>query len=287
MSRGRLSQLHSGRFALVALLAPLVAFGLGGFRAALAGVPLLVPAGVAAALPPDASLVTATQDELTGDGTVDWALVYTTPGSSPTGFPVPQTHLAIAAPGADSWFLAAQLDPGFTLGGTLQIADVAGTDAVVFIAGVGAHSQRMSVLRWDGAEFATVFDQESNNPSLQLHDIDGDGVPEVVNRWSAYCQAYFTSPTLLSVYRWDGVGYSEATGDFPALVDEARAGVLRAFDRSGDWRPDGVACLHGALAYLAATEGDTDTVAIECGTAAAIDAAWDEHVDWSTCRTAV
>jgi hypothetical protein len=282
MSRGR----SSAQRALCVLAVALVALIAASRRTALAGEPAIVAADVAAALPPDAVMVVAAQGDLIGDGEVDWALVYTTPGVSPTGFPVPQTHVAVAVPGAGGLSIAELLEPGFTLGGGLEVVAVGSTNAVVFTAGVGAHSQRMSIMRWDGARFSTVFDKESNNPSFQFLDVDGDGVPEVVNRWSAYCEAYVTSPTVLSVYRWDGEAYGDATGDFPALIDEARSGVMRAFERAGDWRPDGVACLHGALAYLDGEEGDASTVASECATAAAIDAAWDEHVDWSPCRTA-
>lgn len=285
MSR-RLSLAQDGVAAFATALIVLAAFVASPRQSALAGEPALVPADVAAALPDGATVVAAAQGDLVGDGEHDWAVAYTVPGTSPTGFPVAQTHVAVAAPGAGDWSVADLLDPGFTLGATLQLADVAGTNAVVFTAGVGAHAQRMSILRWDGSDFATVFDRESNNPSLQLQDVDGDGVPEVVNRWSAYCQAYFTSPTLISIYRWDGSAYADATGDYPGLVAETRAGVRRAFDRAGDWRPDGVACLHGALAYLGGKQGDADTVASECAAAAVLDAAWDAHVDWSPCRTA-
>lgn len=236
-----------------------------------------VPADVVAVLPQDATVLAAVSGDLTGDGATGWAVLYTQPDSSVTGYPITTPSVAAVLPdGNGGWSVGTTRSIKAAVGSHLSLANIGGVESIVFDAGVGAHAQQLIVLRWAGREFRTVFEQTDNTPNMALRDVDGDGVLEVVQQFSTYCEAYFTAPRLVAVWGWNGFQFVEDTGRYPAAIASAQADVQSAFTHadSDNWRADGVACLHGALAYLADKSGDQATAAAECANAHSIDPTW-------------
>jgi len=45
---------------------------------------------------------------------------------------------------------------------------------------VGAHSESMFIFRWDGSTYRCVGELLSDAPSIEIKDIDGDGLAEVL-----------------------------------------------------------------------------------------------------------
>jgi len=240
-----------------------------------------VPADVAAALPQGATVVMGASGDLTNQGQTDWAVVYTLPVTLENGVTIARPSLAILLPSASGWTVSATVTMDFGVGANVYLAGIGDTNAAVFTAGVGAHAERMIILRWNGKDFHTIFDQTDNTPGLQLVDVDGDGVPEVVKEFSSYCEAYVTAPRLVEVWGWNGFQYVEDTNRYPGAIATAWTDVTNAFTRANTdgWRPDGIACLHGALAYLADKAGDQQTANAECAKAHNIDPTW--SAEWA------
>jgi hypothetical protein len=241
-----------------------------------------VPADVIAVLPQDATVLSGASGDLTGDGALSWAVLYTQPDSTPSGFAITTPSVAAVLPdGNGGWTVKTTVSIKAAVGSRVYLADVGGVNGIVFDAGVGAHAQQMIILRWAGREFRTVFDQTDNTPNMALVDLDGDGVLEVAQQLSSYCQAYFTAPRLVAVWGWNGFQYVEDTGRYPTAIAAVQLDVQNAFARSvsDNWRPDGVACLHGALAYLADKSGDQPTAEAECANAHSIDPTW--SAEWA------
>lgn len=241
-----------------------------------------VPPDVTAALPQGATIVKGASGDLTNQGQTDWAVIYTLPVTLDNGVTVQQPSLAVLLPGSNGgWTTAKMVVMEFAVATDVYLAAVGNTNVVVFTGGVGAHAERMIVLRWNGSSLRTIFDQTDNTPGLQLIDLDGDGVPEIVKEFSSYCEAYVTAPRLVEVWGWNGSIYVEDTNRYPAAIATARTDVQNAFARATaeSWRPDGSACLHGALAYLADKEGDQQTANAECALAHSIDPAW--SAEWA------
>ena len=241
-----------------------------------------VPPDVVALLPKDATVVSAISGDLTNDNTAGWAALFTEQQTTPSGYPITISSVAVVLPdNTGGWTVKKMVS--ITAGGApqLSLTDVGGVNAVVFSGIVGAHSQQLIILRWRNGEIATIFDQTDNTPNMALTDLDGDGVPEVDVQFSSYCQAYYTAPRLVAVWGWNGFQYVEDTQRYPDAIAAAQADVQNAFQRAqtDNWRPDGVACLHGALAYLADKAGDQATAAAECATALSIDPTW--SAEWA------
>jgi len=251
--------------AVIVALALLVLASLGSTPSAAADEPD-VPPEVQALLPVGSLIHAALSADLTAGGQTDWAVVYTEDDHT-----FADAHMAIVVPGTDGWQIARTVTIAFALNSLIRLDTVGGVPAVVFTGVVGAHAVDLLIVRWDGESFATVFEGIGNAAVIDVQDSDGDGTPEVVNRWSPYCEAFAVSPLLVSVYRWDGAAYVEATGGYPDLLTEAEAGVHEALARSSTWTPEGQACLYRALAYLADKRGDAATVEEDCRQAAVID----------------
>lgn len=278
--RGRRTRWLAATVILAALAAALLR-PVGGTRVARAQT-MDVPADVTATLPDGATVLSGASGDLLGTGETDWAVVYTLPDTSPTGMPIQTPHVAAVLPdGNGGWKVSATAAIPYAVAASVILADVAGTNGIVFTGGVGAHAQQMIILRWDGREFRKVFDQTDNTPNMALLDVNGNGLLEVVKQFSAYCEAYYTSPRLVEVWGWNGYQYVEDTGRYPTQIAAALAGIQSAFPRSvtEGWRADGVACLHGALAYLADKSGDQATADSECATALQIDPTF--RAEWS------
>lgn len=233
-----------------------------------------LPAEVAALLPAECTVHAAQPADLTGTGEQAWAVLYTTPAAD-SEF-IQDAHLAIVVPGAGGWVVARTVSIELVHVAELRLVALGELPAVVLRAGVGAHASQLAVVRWTGSEFATVFAGGSNSPGIDLEDVDEDGVPEVVNYWSPYCEAYAVSPHLVTVYRWDGAAFVEETGRYPDLLAAVEASVRAALEEAVTWSSGGRGCLHGALAYLAERRGDLDAAAAEYCQAWTLDsAAWD------------
>jgi hypothetical protein len=124
---------------------------------------------------------------------------------------------------------------------------------------------------------------------MAWEDLDRDRVDEVVIRWLSYCgqwtapegdkPGWALGPRLPTVYRWDGTAYVNATSRFPELLAETEANVRATLARADNWDPKDRACLHGALAYLAAKAGNPEAAAAECSRARQMVPSWREP-DW-------
>src|SRR5262249_39439553 len=155
--------------------------------------------------------------------------------------PIPDASFAvdwfvgIMTPGPGGWVVAKSFGERYANVASLELWPLPGNPAVAFYAGVGAHAARLVAVRWDGSGWASLFDGGSTSPGIDAEDLDGAGVPEIVSYWSPYCESYAASPHLVSVDRWDGTAFVDATGRYPQLVAKAAAGVREAFARAAQW----------------------------------------------------
>lgn len=236
-----------------------------------------LPEAVAALLPAGAQIQDVEAADFTNAGTAGWAVLYATPSDIPGATALSNWSVAIAVPSAD----------GFSLGTTatikdanvagMTVADVAGTPAVALIAGVGAHAAQITVVRWDGTQFATVFAGTTDTPGYDFKDIDGDGQPEIVEAASPYCRDYADSPQIVVVYKWDGAQFSEWTGPYPQeLTGDLLAYARKLTTRMSDWDADAQACVWGVVAFLTSRGGDAAGADAACLQAKAIAPAWED-----------
>lgn len=241
-----------------------------------------IPADALAALPAGVRPLSAITAFLTGPGIADpgrgvpdWVILYTaSPPDTPSG-DVTAAFVTFSALGRYSALKSVKLEG--VVGASIGTVQVGVRPAVVVSAGQGAHGIRTVVVRWDSdkSEFAAVFDGESNAPTIDVSDVDSDGMPEVVVWFSPYCESYAASPRLVTVYRWSGTSYVEATGSYPTLVRKVADDVRAVLPAAGEWSANGRACLYWALGYLAERIGDVDTAAAQYGLAKATDPAYD------------
>ena len=80
--------------------------------------------------------------------------------------------------------LGSFVEGGFygSVGATVRADDVNadGKPEITFSAFVGAHSALLWVLQWNGSTFVPLFAEGSNAPVVDLADLDGDGVAEIL-----------------------------------------------------------------------------------------------------------
>ena len=149
-------------------------------------------------------------------------------------------------------------DPVGAVGGTIRADDVNadGKPEIAFSAFVGAHSALLWVLQWDGSTFVPLFAEVSNSPTVDLTDLDGDGVAEIVLGQSGYCGSYAGSPRMAFAFRWENGAYRSASMRYPDLNDGIRefAGEVIAA-QPGDGRDDTRACIQHMLATAYAFQG--------------------------------
>lgn len=71
---------------------------------------------------------------------------------------------------------------------------------------VGAHAESMYAFHWDGSEYKQIGDFWSDAPSIEVRDLDGDGICEV----RTVCRNYDKNPladSFVKIFHWDGNEY--------------------------------------------------------------------------------
>jgi hypothetical protein len=108
-----------------------------------------------------------------------------------------------------------------TGGGYLSIDDLTGDGRpeIGYTAYIGAHSQALWVLSWDGMALAPIFARRSLDTASKVEDLDADGIPEIVLGARPYCGGrYWGGPSLQFVMRWRDGAYRPASADFPSIA---------------------------------------------------------------------
>ena len=229
--------------------------------------PTNVPDSIASVLPAGATIRQAQAAQLTGGDREQWIVLYDAPPLQTTSSN--SAVLAIVTTESAGTSIAATIAVDFTTNSFFEIVNVDGVPAVTLSSLTGPHQLRLDVLRWDGAGFVTVFADSTNAPGVTINDLDGDAIPEIAADWSPYCGGYAISPRLVFVYRWNGMGFEEATAAYPWLLmmmaadfQAAFATVPPALDPT-----DVFPCLHDALAWLYGNLGDRELSAFHCNAA--------------------
>ena len=264
---------------LTALLALTVASMATTRTTAPARAQIVVPDTVMALLPAGAVVQDAQTADFTNAGADGWAVLYTAPGDPPSAA-FANWSVAVAVPSGSAFALGTTVSINDANIGVLTVADVAGTPAVALEAGVGAHASQITVVRWDGAEFATVFAGNTDTPGYDFADVDGDGQPEVVEPVSPYCQSYASSPQIVVVYKWDGAQFGEWSGPYPmSLIARRLANARQLTQQMGSWAPQDQACVWGVVAFLEAHAGNATDADNACQQAKAIAPTWEDPHD--------
>jgi hypothetical protein len=213
---------------------------------------------ISASLPPGATVVQTAGADLRGLGTEDIVVLANGPGRYATL--EPYVILVGAAGPVRAVPLGSFVEGGVVgaVGGTIRADDVNadGKPEITFSAFVGAHSALLWVLQWDGSTFAPLFAEASNSPAIDLTDLDGDGIAEIVLGQSGYCGSYAASPRMAFAFRWENGAYRSASMRYPSLndgIDEHAAGILT--NHLGDGRDDARACVQHMLATANAFRG--------------------------------
>ena len=221
---------------------------------------------ISAVLPPGTTVEQTAGGDLRGQGVEDLAVLVRGPGR----FGLLEPYVLFGAPaGPERTFersapLGSFVEGGFigAVGATVRADDVNadGKPEITLSAFVGAHSALLWVLQWDGSTFVPLFAEASNSPVVDLADLDGDGVAEIVLGQSGYCGGYAASPHLSFAFRWENGAYRSASMRYPSLNDglgRARRGAGR---RTAARRApiDARACVQHMLAMANALRGRPD-----------------------------
>jgi len=213
---------------------------------------------ISALLPPGATVEQTAGADLRGLGVEDLAILVKQPGR----FSMLEPYVLFGGPSGPERAapLGSFVEGDFfgAVGATIRADDVNrdGRPEITLSAFVGAHSALLWVLRWDGATFRPLFAEVSNSPTVDLTDLDGDGVAEIVLGQSGYCGGYASSPRIEFAFRWEDGAYRSASMRYPDLhggIDEHAQDVLTA--RLGDGRDDARACIQHMLATSYAFQG--------------------------------
>ncbi|HEY3118349.1 MAG TPA: hypothetical protein VGK54_16515 [Chloroflexota bacterium] len=234
-----------------------------------------LPADLLDQFPSGAQVLDVKDMSQRGNGRMAVLLGLPNPGGPPDRPFPPQIELAIVFQNPTGWRVAMAVRKAFALAPTTEVADIAGTASVALSYYVGANSQGMLVVRGEAVVYDGVAD------SVILQDVDGDGVPEVVKRWSPFCQSHASSPRLSTVYAWRRGEFEVATGDFADVLASDRATFEAAVDRAElstnflAWTDGQKACLHDALGYIAQEAGDDAEAQARFDQVAALDPTYD------------
>jgi hypothetical protein len=201
-------------------------------------------------LPRPAQLRMAFPAALESPESRQWVVVYEMPREF-----TPDVHLIVARATGEGWTAAARVAHDWANASSVDVLTVDRRPSIFFSAGVGAHGSQLIVLRWDGSAYRTIFEGGSNSPGLTPVDLDGDGTPEIFDAWSPYCGSYAASPRLVTIFRWNGSRYEEATAAFPSSVANMERPFRVALATGIDLSPTDQACLYWSLGYLAEHAG--------------------------------
>ena len=91
---------------------------------------------------------------------------------------------------------------------TIKVKDINkdGLPELLISTPVGAHAESLYVFRWNGTGYQQIGDFWSDAPSIQVTDLDGDGMCEV----QTMCRNYDKNPlsnSFVKVFHWDGTQY--------------------------------------------------------------------------------
>lgn len=208
-----------------------------------------LPVSVADWFPPDALIKRVVHADLTGTGRDAWALL-TVSESNRSGPPLLRILTddgSGALREADAFRLSEWLTADVS-------ADVeVGDRPTLDVRGLAAGNKLGSMLvRWDEHRFWPVF----QGTRTELEDLDGDGTPEVIDRYSTRC-AGSGGPDSVRVWRWDGERYAPATGDYAALYESVRADLEDAAQTTQNRTSLG--CIYRELARLEALRRGSDS----------------------------
>jgi hypothetical protein len=202
---------------------------------------------ISGTLPPGATLMQTADGDLRGAGLRDQAVLVNRSGR----FTSLEPYVVLAGPAGleRAVPMASYVGDEYlgAVGGTMRVADVNGDgkQEIAFSAFVGAHSALLWVLQWDGATFVPLFAEGSNSPTVDLTDLDGDGVSEIVLGQSGYCGSYAGSPHMTFAFRWQDGAYRPASAHYPALQDGVEDPQANG---QGDQPDDARACIQHMLA---------------------------------------
>ncbi len=72
---------------------------------------------------------------------------------------------------------------------------------IIASAPVGTHSESMHIFRWDGQSYACVGEFISDAPSIEIEDLDHDGIHEVIVKQRDY-QTDPIKNSIIHIYHW-------------------------------------------------------------------------------------
>lgn len=258
----------------------------GGPRAGTGGQSVGVPLPrFADALPSGFELRGATAGLFVYAGDPLWAVAWTQPGDPTTP---PMVHLGVIQPHATApWELIwsdtlPTANPDDLL---LRSAGFGVPEGFALSLPDGAHSSRLLVYRWDGASFMAVFDRASALPDgVGLSDLPAETSPMIVRAQPALCfHNWADGARVVTVFRWDGGSYLDATAAFPSVVDEMADGLQA--ERTNNFvvanaTPAQQACFSRLEAYIARLRGDAAGAAQACAAAQALAPGWSTPEGW-------
>lgn len=104
-------------------------------------------------------------------------------------------------------------------GASLEVRDLNrdGIPEMVLSAPVGAHSESMYIFRWDGSTYQCVGEFLSTAPSIELKDLDGDGLAEIIVKGRDYRGDPITE-SVFEVYHWINGRYELVQATWADLI---------------------------------------------------------------------
>lgn len=237
-------------------------------------------------LPSGAPIIQTASGDLRDRGSDDYAVLTSAPGRYPLVEPyvilAGDTGLQPAVPLASFVSEAALGGPS----GQVRIADVTGDGRpeITFDGIVGAHSEALWVIGWNGTTLTSLFEMVTNNPSMSLTDLDGDGIPEIEFGQSGYCGSYAASPVMVFAMRWEDGAYRPASSRFPEInagLDDQASGVISTYPPGSEGN-GARACVYHMLAMASAFRDKPAEMREQYRSYASLRLQTDARSPWST-----